>query len=70
MNAPASASLTNSEHGGFSIDEWFVVLLSRTIRDLEVVFHGFGSPCAQVAMHVAKHTHAGTCCWSKAPPMR
>jgi glutaconate CoA-transferase subunit B len=22
------------------------------------VFHGFGSPCAQVAMHVAKRTHA------------
>jgi glutaconate CoA-transferase subunit B len=42
----------------FSIDEWFVVLLARTIRDREVVFHGFGSPCAQVAMHVARRTHA------------
>lgn len=42
----------------FSIDEWFVVLLARTIRDREAVFHGFGSPCAQVAMHVARHTHA------------
>ena len=42
----------------FSIDEWFVVTLARTIRDREVVFHGFGSPCAQVAMHVARHTHA------------
>jgi glutaconate CoA-transferase, subunit B len=42
----------------FSIDEWFVVVLARTIRDREVVFHGFGSPCAQVAMHVARHTHA------------
>jgi glutaconate CoA-transferase subunit B len=42
----------------FSIDEWFVVALARTIRDREVVFHGFGSPCAQVAMHVARHTHA------------
>jgi glutaconate CoA-transferase subunit B len=42
----------------FSIDEWFVVLLARTIRDREVVFHGFGSPCAQVAMHVARHVHA------------
>ncbi|MGH3947567.1 MAG: CoA-transferase subunit beta [Pseudonocardiaceae bacterium] len=45
-------------HGSFSIDEWFVVILARTIRDREVVFHGFGSPCAQVAMHVARHTHA------------
>lgn len=42
----------------FSIDEWFVVALARTIRDREVVFHGFGSPCAQVAMHVARHSHA------------
>jgi glutaconate CoA-transferase, subunit B len=42
----------------FSIDEWFVVTLARTIRDQEVVFHGFGSPCAQVAMHVARRTHA------------
>lgn len=48
----------NSQQGSFSIDEWFVVLLARTIRDREVVFHGFGSPCAQVAMHVARHTHA------------
>jgi glutaconate CoA-transferase subunit B len=45
-------------HSSFSIDEWFVVLLARTIRDREVVFHGFGSPCAQVVMHVARHTHA------------
>lgn len=42
----------------FSLDEWFVVALARTIRDGEVVFHGFGSPCAQIAMHVAKRTHA------------
>jgi glutaconate CoA-transferase subunit B len=42
----------------FSFDEWFVVALARTIRDGEVTFHGFGSPCAQIAMHVAKRTHA------------
>lgn len=42
----------------FSIDEWFVVALARTIRDREVVFHGFGSPCAQVAMHVARRCSA------------
>lgn len=42
----------------WSFDEWFVVTLARTIADLEVTFHGFGSPCAQVAMHVAKRTHA------------
>lgn len=42
----------------FTIDEWVVVELARTIRDREVVFHGFASPCAQVAMHVARRTHA------------
>jgi glutaconate CoA-transferase subunit B len=47
-----------SETSGWSIDEWFVVALARTIRDGEVVFHGFASPCAQVAMHVARRTHA------------
>ncbi|MFN0285038.1 MAG: CoA-transferase subunit beta [Kineosporiaceae bacterium] len=43
---------------GWTIDEWFVVALARTIGDGEVVFHGFASPCAQVAMHVARRTHA------------
>jgi glutaconate CoA-transferase subunit B len=42
----------------FTIDEWMCVELARTIADGEVVFHGFGSPCAQVAMYVAKRTHA------------
>lgn len=42
----------------FTLDEWVCVALARTIRDGEVVFHGFGSPCATVAMHVAKRTHA------------
>ncbi len=46
----------NAEH--WTIDEWFVVALARTIRDREVVFHGFASPCAQVAMHVARQTSA------------
>lgn len=43
---------------GYTFDEWFVVALARTIGNREVVFHGFGSPCAQVAMHVARRTHA------------
>lgn len=41
-----------------SIDEWVCVTLARTIRDGEMAFHGFASPCATVAMHVAKRTHA------------
>jgi glutaconate CoA-transferase subunit B len=35
-----------------------VIALARTVRPRETVFHGFGSPCAQVAMHVARRTHA------------
>lgn len=42
----------------YGIDEWFVTALARTIRDGEVTFHGFASPCAQVAMHLARRTHA------------
>jgi glutaconate CoA-transferase subunit B len=42
----------------FTIDEWVCAEMARTIRDHEVVFHGFGSPAATVAMHVAKRTHA------------
>ena len=42
----------------FTIDEWLCVALARTIRDGEMTFHGFSSPCATVAMHVAKRTHA------------
>jgi glutaconate CoA-transferase subunit B len=44
--------------GEFTLDEWVCVALARTIRDGEIVFHGFGSPCATIAMHVAKRTHA------------
>ncbi len=42
----------------YTFDEWFVVALARTILDGEVTFHGFASPCAQVAMHLAKRTFA------------
>jgi glutaconate CoA-transferase, subunit B len=47
-----------SDGAGWTLDEWFVVALARTVGDGEVVFHGFASPCAQVAMHVARRTHA------------
>lgn len=54
----ADTSTTLDATGTVTLDEWFVVELARTIADRETVFHGFGSPCAQVAMHVAKRTHA------------
>ena len=41
-----------------SVDEYFVVELARAVRDYEVTFHGFASPCATVAMHLAKRSHA------------
>ena len=50
--------MTSADTTTFTLDEWFVVALARTIRPRETVFHGFGSPCAQVAMHVARRTHA------------
>ncbi len=53
--------MTRTDGHSWSLDEWFVVLLARTIRPAEAVFHGFGSPCAQVAMHVARRTHARDC---------
>ncbi len=40
------------------LGEMMIAALARTIRDGELVFHGFGSPLAQLAMHVAKRTHA------------
>lgn len=42
----------------FTIADWMCATLASTIRDGETVFHGFASPCATVAMHVAKRTHA------------
>lgn len=41
-----------------SLGEAMVFTLARTIDDGTLVFHGFGSPLVQLAMHVAKRTHA------------
>jgi glutaconate CoA-transferase, subunit B len=38
--------------------EMMIATLARTIEDGTLVFHGFGSPLIQLAMHVAKRTHA------------
>lgn len=35
-----------------------IAALARTIEDGTLVFHGFGSPLVQLAMQVAKRTHA------------
>jgi glutaconate CoA-transferase, subunit B len=41
-----------------SLGEMMIATLARTIEDGSLVFHGFGSPLVQLAMHVAKRTHA------------
>jgi glutaconate CoA-transferase subunit B len=38
--------------------EAMIYALARTIEDRTLVFHGYGSPLVQIAMHVAKRTHA------------
>ena len=41
-----------------TLGEAMIFTLARTIEDATLVFHGFGSPLVQLAMHVAKRTHA------------
>jgi glutaconate CoA-transferase subunit B len=53
MSATPTPAITDCTLG-----ETMVAALARTIRDGTLVFHGFGSPLVQLAMHVAKRTHA------------
>src|ERR1700733_5622894 len=50
--------VTSTDVPTFTLAEWFVFALARTITPQEAVFHGFGGPSAQGAMHVARRTHA------------
>ena len=38
--------------------EAMIATLARTVVDGTLVFHGYGSPLVQLALHVAKRTHA------------
>jgi glutaconate CoA-transferase, subunit B len=42
----------------YSIGEAMIAAIARTIEDGSLVFHGYGSPLVQLAMYVAKRTHA------------
>src|SRR6266478_5331097 len=42
----------------YSIGEAMIAAIARTIDDGSLVFHGYGSPLVQLAMYVAKRTHA------------
>jgi glutaconate CoA-transferase, subunit B len=43
---------------GCSLGELMIYALARTVEDGTLVFHGYGSPLVQVALYVAKRTHA------------
>lgn len=43
---------------GCSFGELMISALARTVEDGTLVFHGYGSPLVQIALHVAKQTHA------------
>nr|BBD50137.1 3-oxoadipate CoA-transferase subunit B [Haliea sp. ETY-M] len=45
----------NSE---YSLGELMIASIARTIEDETLAFHGFGSPLVQLALHVARRTHA------------
>ncbi|HMM72682.1 MAG TPA: hypothetical protein PKC22_10790 [Rhodocyclaceae bacterium] len=41
-----------------SLGEVMIFNLARTIKNGDLAFHGFGSPLVQLALHLAKRTHA------------
>lgn len=41
-----------------TLGEAMIYTLARTVADGTLVFHGFGSPLVQLALHLAKRTHA------------
>lgn len=41
-----------------SLGEAMIYQIARTVEDGVVAFHGFGSPLVQLALHLAKRTHA------------
>jgi glutaconate CoA-transferase subunit B len=41
-----------------SVGEVMIYNLARTVKNGDLAFHGFGSPLVQLALHLAKRTHA------------
>ena len=41
-----------------TLGETMIAAIARSIDDRSSAFHGFGSPLVQLALHVAKRTHA------------
>lgn len=44
--------------GTCSLGELMIAAIARTVEDGTLAFHGYGSPMVQLALHVAKRTHA------------
>lgn len=44
--------------GTCSLGEAMIFNLARTVRNGSLAFHGFGSPLVQLALHLAKRSHA------------
>jgi glutaconate CoA-transferase subunit B len=47
-----------SDYSACSLGEALVYQIARTIEDGILAFHGFGSPLVQLALHLAKRSHA------------
>ncbi|WP_020562010.1 CoA-transferase subunit beta [Methylosarcina fibrata] len=47
-----------SAPSGCTLGELMIYQLAQTVEDGILVFHGFGSPLVQIALHLAKRTHA------------
>jgi glutaconate CoA-transferase subunit B len=47
-----------SEASRCTLGEALIFQIARTVEDGIVAFHGFGSPLVQLALHLAKRTHA------------
>ncbi|MGR8932841.1 MAG: CoA-transferase subunit beta [Gammaproteobacteria bacterium] len=51
--------MTNPSEPAFcTIAEAMIYQLAQTVADGALVFHGYGSPLVQIALHLAKRTHA------------
>jgi glutaconate CoA-transferase subunit B len=42
----------------YSLGELMIATIANTVEDGTLAFHGYGSPLVQLALHVAKRTHA------------
>ena len=50
--------MTNQSAAQCTLGEVMIYQIARTIEDGILAFHGFGSPLVQLALHLAKRTHA------------